>query len=307
MPLYQELSQSRPKKDVVFAIGVFDGVHRGHQHLMSIVRAEAESQETLSGVITFANHPRNVLVPDNPILLINDIEDRVKLLRDQVDVVVPLTFDIDLSRTRAKEFCQHLVDLLRVKGLVIGPDFALGYKREGTPQVLTEIGKELGFSVRVVDLLQQDEKGISSTAIRAMIEGGDVAGAGNWLGYPVFVKGVVQAGEQRGRTLGFPTANVVPAANTVIPMDGVYAGLVGLSGEKGKPAAISVGTKPTFGVNDRVVEAFIIGFNSDIYESVIKVEFHQRLRNQISFDSVEELKSQMSLDVDNVLQFVKLS
>ena len=119
MPLYQELSQSRPEKDVVFAIGVFDGVHRGHQHLMSIVRDEAKRRGSLSGAITFANHPRNVLLPDNPILLINDISDRIKLLRDHVDFVVPLTFDIDLSRTRAKEFCRNLVDSVKMKDKVV--------------------------------------------------------------------------------------------------------------------------------------------------------------------------------------------
>ena len=185
MPLDQELSKPRPSKDVVFAIGVFDGVHRGHQYLMGIVRDEAERLEALSGAITFIDHPRNVLSPTNPISLINVIEDRVALLNEQVDVVVPLTFDIAVSQTRAKEFCRHLVELVRMRELVVGPDFALGFQREGTPEVLRAIGEELGFSVRVVESFLEEEKGISSTAIRAMIENGDVDRAGKWLGYPV--------------------------------------------------------------------------------------------------------------------------
>ena len=305
MPLYQELSQSRPENNVVFAIGVFDGVHRGHQHLMSIVRDEAKRRGSLSGAITFANHPRNVLLPDNPILLINDISDRIKLLSDQVDVVVPLTFDIDLSRTRAKEFCRNLVDLVKMKELVVGPDFALGFQREGTPKVLAEIGDELGFSVQVVDLLLQDQQGISSTAIRAMIESGNVVDAGTWLGYPVFIKGTVQYGSQQGRILGFPTANVIPGVGAVTPGDGVYAGLVIMGEDRGRSAAISVGTRPTFGDNARVVEAFIIDFDADIYGRTIKVEFHKRLRDQVIFDSMEDLKAQMSLDVESVVGFVE--
>jgi riboflavin kinase/FMN adenylyltransferase len=304
MSLYQELSESRPKKDVIFAIGVFDGVHRGHQHLMSIVRGEAEHKDAFSGIITFANHPRNVLLPDNPILLINGIEDRVNLLKHQVDFVLPLTFDIDLSKIRAKEFCRNLVELVRMKGLVVGPDFALGFQREGTPEVLAEIGQNLGFSVRVVDLLLQDEKGISSTAIRAMIEAGDVVGAGQWLGYPVFVKGLVRFGAQQGKELGFPTANIIPGTESVTPGDGVYAGLVDLGEGRLRPAAISVGSKPTFGINGRVIEAFIIDFDSDIYGSVIKIEFHKRLRDQLIFDSVEDLQSQMSLDVEEVVKLI---
>tara|TARA_B100001750_G_C15403787_1_gene544015 strand:- start:461 stop:1045 length:585 start_codon:yes stop_codon:yes gene_type:complete len=192
-----------------------------------------------------------------------------------------------------------------MKELVIGPDFALGYQREGTPEVLMEIGTELGFSVRVVDLFLEGEKGISSTAIRAMIESGDVARAGDWLGYPVFVKGVVQAGDQRGRTLGFPTANVVPVEHAVSPGDGVYAGLVDVGEGRARPAAISVGTKPTFGVNARIIEAFIINFNDNIYGNLIKVEFRERLRDQVEFGSIEDLKLQMSLDVERVLQIVE--
>jgi riboflavin kinase/FMN adenylyltransferase len=305
MPLYQELSQSRPEKEVVFAIGVFDGVHRGHQHLMSIVRDEARHRGALSGAITFANHPRNVLLPENPILLINDITDRIKLLSEQVDFVVPLTFDIDLSRIRAREFCQNLVELVKMNELVVGPDFALGFQREGTPQVLAEIGMDLGFSVRVVDLFLQDQQGISSTVIRTMIEGGNVVDAGNCLGYPVFLKGMVQYGSQQGRILGFPTANVIPASSAVTPRDGVYAGLVSIGEDRARPAAISVGTRPTFGKNARVVEAFIIDFDADIYGRGIKIEFHKWLRDQAIFDSMEDLKSQMSLDVESVVEFVE--
>ena len=304
MPLDQELSKPRPSKDVVFAIGVFDGVHRGHQYLMGIVRDEAERLEALSGAITFIDHPRNVLSPTNPISLINVIEDRVALLNEQVDVVVPLTFDIAVSQTRAKEFCRHLVELVRMRELVVGPDFAPGFQREGTPEVLRAIGEELGFSVRVVESFLEEEKGISSTAIRAMIENGDVDRAGKWLGYPVFIKGVVQSGDQRGRTLGFPTANVIPFTQSVTPADGVYAGLVDIGDDQLRPAAISVGTKPTFGVNSRVVEAFIIDFSADIYGKLIKMEFHRRLRDQVEFNSIEDLKLQMALDVEGALRIV---
>ena len=295
---YQELSQATPPSDTVLTIGVFDGVHRGHQYLIQQVRQEALARGYLSGVGTFRNHPRTVLRPETPLLLLTTFQERLRLLEAQgVDIVVPLTFDLELSRLRARQFCALLQERLRMRGLVIGPTFAMGFQREGTPEVLQNLGQEMGFTVRVLEALLEGEERVSSTALRRVVGEGDVAKAGRYLGHPFTLEGIVARGEGRGRELGFPTANLEVAPGLAVPGDGVYATWAYLEGDGRWKAATSIGVRPTFGGGQRTVEAFLIGFQGDLYDRRIRLEFTHRLRDELRFDSAEALVRQMHEDV----------
>ncbi|MSQ40862.1 MAG: bifunctional riboflavin kinase/FAD synthetase [Dehalococcoidia bacterium] len=295
---YQELSQATPPSDTVLTIGVFDGVHRGHQHLIQQVRREALARGRLAGVVTFRNHPLAVLRPEAPLLLLTTFEERLRLLEAQeIDLVVPLTFDLELSRLRARQFCALLQEKLRMRGLVVGPTFAMGFQREGTPEVLQTLGQEMGFTVRVVDVLLEGEERVSSTALRRVLGEGNVTTASRYLGHPFALEGIVARGEGRGRDLGFPTANLEVAPDLAVPGDGIYATWAYLEGDGRWKAATSIGVRPTFGEGRRTIEAFLIGFQGDLYGRRLRLEFTHRLRDELHFDSVEALVRQMHEDV----------
>ena len=298
MQAYQELSQVSPLTDTVLTIGVFDGVHRGHQYLIRQVKEEAAAQGCLAAVITFRNHPRTVLFPEDLVTLLITPEERVQLLQAQgVDLVVPITFDLELSRLRAREFCRLLQEKLRMRALVVGPTFTLGFQREGTPQVLRELGQEMGFTVRVVEPIAEEGEMISSTAVRQALDQGNVSRARQYLGHPFALEGTVVHGEGRGRTLGFPTVNLEVAASVVLPGNGVYATWAHLEGNGRWKSATNIGVRPTFGEGTRTVEAFLIGYEGDLYDRQIRLEFAQRLRDEVRFDSLDTLIGQIREDV----------
>ena len=298
MQAYQELSQVKPSSDTLFTIGVFDGVHRGHQHLIQQVVAEAKARDCLSGVVTFLNHPRSVLRPEEPVSFLITPEERLRLLKDQgLDLVVPITFDLELSRLRPHEFCGLLQEKLRLQGLVIGPTFVLGFQREGTPEVLQRLGQEMGFTVHVVEPLMEGEELVSSSTLRRALSDGEVSKAGHYLGHPFALEGTVVAGEGRGKGLGFPTANLEIASEIALPADGVYATWAYLEGNGRWKAATNIGVRPTFGPGQRTVEAFLIGFQGDLYRRRVRLEFAHRLREELRFDSPDALIVQMHKDV----------
>jgi riboflavin kinase/FMN adenylyltransferase len=298
MRLHQELPAQLPQKDTLLAIGVFDGVHLGHQHLLKRLTDAASQGGMLSGVLTFTNHPRTVLVPGTCVEFITSVDDRMKLLESTgVNMVIPMTFELELSRLRAHEFVEVLQERLRMVGLVMGHNFVMGYKREGTPEVLTAIGIEKGFSVTVVDPLSTDGGRVSSTATRQAISDGEVDRAHRNLGRPFALKGTVVAGNSRGKSLGFPTANLSIAENRILPGNGIYATWAHV-GDKRYMAATNVGVRPTFGEAERIVEAFILDFDGDLYGSEISVDFIERLRNEQRFETPEALVAQMHKDVE---------
>ena len=299
MRVHEELPDAPPDKNTVLTIGVFDGVHRGHQHLLKQVVDVASRGGMLSGVLTFVNHPRSVLVPDTCISYITSVEDRLSLLKDAgVDMVIPLHFDMELSRLRAHEFTGLLQERLKMSGLVMGYNFAMGFKREGTPETLASIGSDQGFSVTVVDAVSVEGGRVSSTVIRDSVSAGDVAGASSLLGRPFSLCGKVVAGEGRGRSvLGFPTANIDLPEDRLVPGNGIYAAWASVENRK-YMAATNVGIKPTFGENERNIESFLLDFDGDLYGKEITLEFVERLRDELRFDSAEALIAQMHVDVE---------
>ena len=305
MRVHEELPDTPPDRNTILTIGVFDGVHRGHQHLLKRVVEEASRKGMLSGVLTFVNHPRSVLVPDTCISYITSVEDRLTLLKEAgIDMVIPLHFDMELSRLRAHEFTGLLQERLRMAGLVMGYNFAMGYKREGTPETLATIGNEQGFFVNVVDAVSVEGGRVSSTVIRDSVTAGDVAGASELLGRPFSLCGKVVVGDGRGKTLGFPTANLDYSEDRLAPGNGVYATWACV-GDDRYMAATNVGVRPTFGENERTVEAFLLDFDGDLYGKDITLEFVGRLRDELRFESAEALVTQMHVDVEQARETLK--
>ena len=305
MRIEQELEQAHIGRDSVLTIGVFDGVHRGHQSLIAKVVAEGRAKGAASGVLTFRNHPDSVLNPDFRPQYITSIEERIRLIRELgVDFVAPVTFDREVAGLRARMFVELLTSRLRMRGLVVGPDFAMGYKREGNVNVLSSLGRELGFSVSVVDLLSDDGDAVHSTSIRKAIVDGSVREAAKKLGRNFSVGGTVVTGEKLGRTLGFPTANLEIGPEMAVPGNGIYATRA-FVGDECYMAATSIGTRPTFDGKGRTIEAYLLAFDSDLYNMELRLEFVQRLRDELKFESVDDLLKQMELDVEQTRELLQ--
>ena len=297
MRIDQEAAPYSPDRDTVLTIGVFDGVHRGHQHLIRQLVNEATGTGRLAGVVTFRDHPASVLRSDFQPSYITSLEERLSLIGSLgVDLVVPITFDLEVSRLSPREFIVWLQRHLRMRGLVVGPDFAVGHKREGDVKSLTTLGPEMGFTLKVVELLADQDQAVRSTTIRNALAEGDVTLVAAWLGRTFSVTGVVVKGVGRGKTLGFPTANLQVSPGLGIPGDGIYATRAHL-GEKTFMAATSIGTRPTFDEGYRTVEAFILDFDGDVYEHQVRLEFVQRLRPEEKYETVEALQRQVDEDV----------
>ena len=299
MKIAEELSYVSAKKNTVVTVGVFDGVHLGHKHLFKELKREAERSSNQTAVVTFANHPNSVLRPDFRLRFITSIEDRVALIRGSgIDLVVQATFDLDLSRLSAGDFSSLLFRKLKMKQLVVGPDFAMGRNREGDPETLTNLGLEIGFTVHVADpLLDGEEKIIRSTTIRDALARGEVDIVNSLLGRNFVLTGTVLKGRGMGMNLGFPTANLNSVEDMAIPGNGIYATWAIFDGSRFM-AATSVGTRPTFGKGDPVVEAFILNYQGNLYGRQIRLEFIHKLRDEIKYDTVQELKVQIKKDVE---------
>ncbi len=260
--------------------------------------AEANANGAAAGVLTFRNHPDSVLNPNFRPHYITSVAERTRLMEELgVDFVVPVTFDREVAGLRARKFTKLLSSNLRMRGLVVGPDFAMGYKREGNVAVLSTLGAELGFSVSVVDLLSDGGDAVHSTSIRKALVDGNVKDVAKKLGRNFSMSGTVVTGDKRGRTLGFPTANIEVGPDMVVPGNGIYATLAFVDGER-HMAATSIGTRPTFDGKGRTIEAFLLGFDSNLYNRQLRLEFVQRLRDELKFDSVDALLEQMELDVE---------
>lgn len=302
MQLLRELPASPPRESALLTIGVFDGVHLGHRYLLEQLREAAAREGAASVVLTFTNHPRTVIRPGDCVPYITTVKDRLELLRNEgVDLVIPLTFDEELSRLQAHEFVDLLRERVNMRGLVMGSGFAMGHKRGGTPETLADMGREKGFSVTVVEPVAAQGEEVSSTVIRDAIARGDMSKACRLLGRHFLLRGEVVKGQGRGRELGFPTANIGTPEGRVVPGDGIYAARALVDGSA-LPAAVSIGVRPTFDDGERVVEVHILDFGRDLYGSELAVEFVERLRDELRFDSVEELVAQMAEDVEQSRQ-----
>lgn len=298
MRIYNELSSAGIDRESLLAIGVFDGVHVGHRHLIEELTDKASSTGKLAGVVTFRTHPAEFLNSYSNIQYLTSLGQRIKLLEDiGVDFVVPVVFDQEFSELRAKDFIVLLQRQLKMTGIVIGEDFAMGHKREGDTKTLVNMGKHMGFSVDVVDLLANSDSLITSTVIRKMIGMGKVEEASMFLGRNFVLEGKVVRGAGRGSGLGFPTANIETEKKMLLPGDGIYATWVDFDNKR-YMASTSIGTRPTFDETERTIEAHLLDFSTDIYGQLIRLEFIKLLRDEEKYDTVDELLVQIAKDVE---------
>ena len=300
--LRQELIAKRPSKPAAAALGVFDGVHLGHRRLFAALVEAAEKRGLSPVALTLANHPLSVLRPDAEVRMLTSFHERMRLLSESgVEAVVPITFTREVAMLTPREFMTALRDCLGLAHFVAGPDVALGRNREGTLDVITELGAELGYTLESVGQFAVDGVPVRSAAVRAALQAGDVALAPRLLGRPFVLDGPVVEGEGRGGgLLGYPTANVGVGPLQALPADGVYAAwlLRAPAGDR-LPAAVSIGHKPTFHATGfSVVEAFVLDFEGDLYGEQVKLEFAARLRRQEKFPDANALIAAMQDDVE---------
>lgn len=283
-------------------IGLFDGVHRGHVALLDEVRRTAARLGVPCGVVTFDRHPATVVRPESAPRLLTTLRQRIELLADQgMDFVRVLTFDEELSLQSAGDFAEStLARELGVTAVVVGRDFHFGLRRRGDVGALGEMGDAMGFSVVVLPLHQAPSgEPITSSLIRRRLASGDVEEAAELLGRDYELRGVVERGDQRGRLLGYPTANVAVGGDIMLPADGVYAGRFLTRGGMDWPAAISIGRRPTFyeEAGLLLVEAFLIDFSGDLYGQRAAVRVTRFVRGQERFESAEALIAAMDRDL----------
>ena len=290
----------------VVTIGVFDGVHRGHQRIVERAAQVGEQRGLPVVVITFDPHPDEVTRPGSHPPFLCSARRRAELLSGLgADAVCVIPFTLEFSRLAPDDFVRTvLVERMHAAVVVVGEDFRFGHKAAGDVQLLAKLGEKYEFTTEGMPLLVADGMTISSTSIRHMLAEGDVTAAARALGRPHRVEGVVVRGHQRGRALGFPTANLEMPPHTAIPADGIYAGWLASLDDEGRdvqrwPAAISIGTNPTFGEGEQSVEAYALDRTDlDLYGVHAAIDFAVRLRGTLRFDSVDALVEQMHRDVD---------
>ena len=264
------------------ALGTFDGVHRGHR---AVIGAAVESGLRTTAV-TFEPHPRTLL--GNRVELLSTIERRAELLLAAgVEDVLIVEFTLDTARLPPERFAREFLLAIGTELVVAGPDLRFGHRRAGDLALL----RSLGLDARAVE----EVPGVSSTEIRRRIAEGDIAGAAALLGRPVEVEGIVVTGDQRGGTLGFPTANLRPQPDLLVPAYGIYAGVVGGDDRR---AAVSIGVNPHYGGSERRIEAFLLDWTGDLYGERLVIELWQRLRDERAFESEQDLVEQIALDVE---------
>ena len=297
MLVEQELARFSTERDTVLTIGVFDGVHLGHKHLIAELLHQARQKQLLSGVVTFRHNPEKLLSHRNKLPFLTDIDERTSLLKNEgVDIVIPLSFTPELAQLSAREFIVLLKKYLKMRGLVIGTDFALGKERQGDTDTLLKLGQQMDFSVTVVSPLTINGKIVSSTAIRKALADGDMKKYSELTGRPFSLHGKVVAGAGRGEGLGFPTANLDVSSLQAIPPDGVYAGLAHING-KVYQSMTNIGQNPTFGNTERTIESYLIDYHGDLYGHEISIDFVAKLRDEKKFKSIDELKKQVAEDI----------
>jgi riboflavin kinase/FMN adenylyltransferase len=292
----------------VVSIGVFDGVHRGHRTILDRAVAAAADRGVPSVVVTFDPHPAAVVGRPVPLML-GTLHNRARWLAEVgIDALLILPFSREMSERTPEEFVDLvLVQALHATHVVVGENFRFGHKQAGDVTLLASLGAERGFSVDAVPLLRGSGDPFSSTWIRTRLAEGDVAAAAEGLGRPHRVEGPVVRGDARGKQLGYPTANVDVMDGMAVPADGVYAGwLVRRDGTR-LPAAISIGTNPTFDGTERRVEAYVLDADIDLYGEHVAVEFAQRLRGMVKFEGVEPLVAQMADDVRRTREILAAS
>jgi riboflavin kinase/FMN adenylyltransferase len=295
-----------PTQRAVVTIGAYDGVHLGHQAVIAEVRRRAAKLDARSVVITFDRHPAVVVRPESAPRLLCDLDQKLELLEATgVDATVVVTFDEAQAREEPTDFVRRvMVDGLRTRVIVVGDDFHFGHHRRGNVTLLRELGRQHDFEVEPLPLVERPddvEEPISSTAIRRALAGADVEIAASLLGRPFEARGIVAQGDQRGRLLGVPTANLEVPNYICLPADGVYAGWYVRPDGEAHPCAINLGRRPTFyeHADHSLLEAHLLDFTGDLYGEPAKVRFTHFLRSERKFDGIDALVTQLKLDIEH--------
>ena len=297
MQVEEELAGFSPDKDTILTIGVFDGVHLGHQRLIAELIRQARQKELLAGVVTFRQHPEDLLSTGKRLPFLTDIKTRTRLLKEEgVDLIVTLSFTRELAALSARRFMTLLREHLRMRGLVIGSDFALGKSREGDTGAIQRLGKEMGLSVTIVPPLKINGEIVSSTALRKALSEGNIDKVKELTGRPYSLHGKVVEGAGRGEGLGFPTANMDVKSGQALPPDGVYVGLTRFNG-KVYQSMTNIGRNPTFGDAERSVESYLVDYHGDLYGKEVHLDIVARLRDEKKFAGADDLKKQISQDI----------
>ncbi|MCU1423349.1 MAG: bifunctional riboflavin kinase/FAD synthetase [Microbacteriaceae bacterium] len=295
-------------------IGKFDGLHIGHRRVLAALRGIAKKRSLISTVITFDRHPLALLRPESCPPPISSNEQKVELLESTgIDALLMLEFTREFSELTPEQFVDSvLVEVLHAAVVFVGGDFRFGNRNAGDVALLTELGRTRGFEVVSIDEVLADDvvadagQPVSSTLIRDLLARGDVRSAAELLGRPPAVRAIVVHGEMRGRALGYPTANLSPDHEGLIPADGVYAAHLTVDGRT-MPAAVSIGNNPTFeGVPDKQVEAHVLDEDLDLYGRRVQVDFVDYVRPMVKFDGIDALKAQMSLDEQRVREILNV-
>ncbi|MFD2764603.1 bifunctional riboflavin kinase/FAD synthetase [Micromonospora eburnea] len=288
----------------VVTIGVFDGVHKGHQATIGHAVAHARELGVKSVVVTFDPHPAEVVRPGSHPAVLTEPARKAELVEALgVDVLCVVPFTPEFSRLPAEAFVHDiLVEHLHAAEVVVGDNFRFGHKAAGDVALLERLGRTFGFGVEGAPLVAEAGTVFSSTYIRSCVDAGDVAAAAVALGRPHRVEGVVVRGDQRGRELGYPTANLLTHRYAAVPADGVYAARLVRRGREPLAAAVSIGTNPTFSGRERRVEAYVLDFTGDLYGERLALDFVAHLREQRTYDSIEPLLAQIAEDVERTRQ-----
>lgn len=304
---------------IAITIGNFDGVHRGHQRLMHELVAMARELHCTPVLVTFSPHTLEMVRPDIDLQILTPLDEKLALTERYGGIAdsIVIHFTPEIAALSATAFMDSLCADFAVKGLVVGANFSLGHNRMGDVPFLEQYGQEHGIAVEAIPLQENGQGRISSTRIRKLVSEGDIAGASELLGHPLTFSGIVQHGDQRGRLIGFPTANLLPEPHRLIPANGVYAvrviiGEIGNIAQRDAEGTIpvyngvaNIGVRPTFNGTVRLVEVHLLDIQPDLYDQRITISFIARLRNEQRFAGIEALKAQITMDAQQGRQLLE--
>ncbi len=307
MKIYQSLNEFKPSRKTIVTLGTFDGVHLGHNVILDKICNTAKQENLESVLLTFFPHPRLIVSNDSEIKMLNTMAEKAKLLKQKgIQNFIIHPFDKLFSELSPREFvAQILVKQLNIQKIIIGYDHKFGKNRAADFNDLIAFGKEFGFEVEEIPAKQVDEVAVSSTKIRNSLLEGNISLANDYLGYSYMLSGIVIKGNQLGRTIGFPTANIEVSENyKLIPKNGVYI-VSAIVNNQTIFGMMNIGIKPTLGDNVPTIEVHLLNFSEDIYNQKIQVNVIERLRDEQKFESFEALKSQLEIDKINTVDYFK--
>lgn len=307
MKIYQSLNEFKPSKKTIVTLGTFDGVHLGHTAILDKICNIAKQENLESVLLTFFPHPRLIVSNDSEIKMLNTMAEKAKLLKQKgIQNFIIHQFDKLFSELSPREFVEQvLIKQLNIHKIIIGYDHKFGKNRAADFNDLIAFGKEFGFEVEEISAKQVNEVSVSSTKIRNSLLEGNISLANEYLGYSYMLSGIVVKGNQLGRTIGFPTANIEISENyKLIPKNGVYI-VIAIVNNQTIFGMMNIGIKPTLGDNIPSIEVHLLNFSEDIYGQKIQVNVIERLRDEQKFESFEALKSQLEIDKTNTVDYFK--